>query len=383
MVDKFISAHNKVMVANQEVEIRRYINPATRLIISHVCPSIPDEIILENLKQLNLQLISPITELKAGFERAEYKHILGNRRQVFLPPNYDKQVPNSIEIVYEETKYRIFLSLDVNCYICKKRGHTGTYCPNKTNNDTQNLQPITATQNSHTEIQTEIIVKEKETLNITNPPEQQTQTEVTNETINKITHTQTKEINENPEDNLTASTAAKNKRQAQSISSWEDEIEIESENEVTPQQTSTPKGKNKKKPKKQRAESPENITTTTTTTQQTKQNITAIPKKTLEIIKREIESNSSMYILKYDEMIEFMTKSQTTTEHLKLAKAYTKDIPTLLMNLDDLHSVIEDSAVRNKTTRLKNKIKDQLKKDIEETKSNTTTTESNNNKENK
>lgn len=145
LVDKMIQDHATIIVGNEVVEVRRYINPAIRIVISNVCPSIPNEVIEESLKNHGLILISEITILRAGLTRPEYRHILTNRRQVLLPPNFEGPIPNSIEIIYQETKYRIYLSSDIICFKCKEKGYTAILCPKETESNNNLPQQITST----------------------------------------------------------------------------------------------------------------------------------------------------------------------------------------------------------------------------------------------
>lgn len=54
LVDKIIDENNTIIVGDQEVQIRRYINPATRIVISNVCPTIPHSIIVDALQETSL-----------------------------------------------------------------------------------------------------------------------------------------------------------------------------------------------------------------------------------------------------------------------------------------------------------------------------------------
>lgn len=117
---------------NHLVEIRRYINPAQRLVISNVCPSISNSVIETALIENGIKIVSPITFLRAGLDREEYRHVLSFRRQVFIAPEEENPtpIPNSLVISDEDTNYRIFLSVDITCFLCKQKGHEANKCPN-------------------------------------------------------------------------------------------------------------------------------------------------------------------------------------------------------------------------------------------------------------
>lgn len=132
LVDEIVTQHGKIIVGNHEVEVRRYVNTAKRIVISNVCPTIPHSVIENVLVENDIKMVSPISFLRAGVDREEYKHIMSFRRQVFATINDDKPIPDSLVINHDETNYRIFLSTDITCFTCKQKGHTANKCTNAT-----------------------------------------------------------------------------------------------------------------------------------------------------------------------------------------------------------------------------------------------------------
>lgn len=65
-VEQLISKHPNITIGNQQIEIRRLINPSKRLIISNICPTIPNKTIEEKLVQIGFKLVSPINFMKIG-----------------------------------------------------------------------------------------------------------------------------------------------------------------------------------------------------------------------------------------------------------------------------------------------------------------------------
>ncbi|KAL1488175.1 hypothetical protein ABEB36_015133 [Hypothenemus hampei] len=52
------------------------------------------------------------------------------RRQVYILPEDIGKVPEMIQIQYEDTKYNIFFTSDtLNCFLCKESGHIAKNCP--------------------------------------------------------------------------------------------------------------------------------------------------------------------------------------------------------------------------------------------------------------
>lgn len=121
LVDKIMNENRFINIDDQTIEIRRCKPGNTCDYIARVCVNTP----------LNHRECPPVSILRSNFERPEYRHIVGSRRQVYIPPDQQNLVPNSIKITHDETKYRIFLSMsEIMCDSCKEKGHTITHCPN-------------------------------------------------------------------------------------------------------------------------------------------------------------------------------------------------------------------------------------------------------------
>jgi len=131
-VDFLIDNHPSIKLNDHTtIKIRRLINPAKRIIISNVSPAIPNDSIILLLKEHNIQIVSPITHVNAGFNIPELAHILSFRRQVYINPDDFQKLPNSGLIMHENTPHRIFFSDDtLSCYLCKLKGHTSKQCKN-------------------------------------------------------------------------------------------------------------------------------------------------------------------------------------------------------------------------------------------------------------
>jgi len=82
-----------ITINDKEIQIRRLINPAKCIVISNICPSIPNQKILNVLKDINIIPTSPINYLKADVGETEYEHIMSFRRQMFLKPDDIAKLP--------------------------------------------------------------------------------------------------------------------------------------------------------------------------------------------------------------------------------------------------------------------------------------------------
>ncbi len=131
-VDLFMEQYGYINLNDNRVVARRLINPAKKLLLSNVCPIIPNEILQDALQTAGLVLCSPIVYLQAGFATPAVQHILSFRRAVyFCSLNTEQQkLPDSIVIKFEEDEYRIFLSTEQTlvCFTCKESGHLAKNC---------------------------------------------------------------------------------------------------------------------------------------------------------------------------------------------------------------------------------------------------------------
>jgi len=131
-VDFLVDNHPYIIInSHTTIKIRRLINPAKRIIISHVSPDIPNEYIISHLEYHKIQILSPITHINARFNIPELAHIISFRRQVYIKPDDFEKLPKSILINLENTSHRIFLDDDsIHCFLCKRKGHTTKQCKN-------------------------------------------------------------------------------------------------------------------------------------------------------------------------------------------------------------------------------------------------------------
>jgi hypothetical protein len=128
LVDSLIAQYKSVQINEYEVNIRRLITPPQRIILSNVCPSIPNEVLINEIKRIGYTTLSPMTHLRAGIRDEELTHILSFKRQIFVQPNDTITLPSSLVIKFEDTNYRIFFSNDLICYLCKVQGHIASQC---------------------------------------------------------------------------------------------------------------------------------------------------------------------------------------------------------------------------------------------------------------
>lgn len=315
-VDTIINNHSKMTINNKEISIRRLISPARRLIISNVCPSVPHTLIEAALKRIGLQLVSPLSFMRAGILGEEYSHILSFRRQVYVKPDDDIDLPSSLVLKFEETSYRIFLTYDnMVCFQCKQPGHIARHCPGQNiGNDevSQTRQNLTAEK------------KITDNLIALSPPTEdvdlnQTKKRAAPSTISPPNTPSTE--NENPEGN-----SSKTCESSTSVF-------------LKPPKPAT------KKAKKENSSHSEPLQLT---------DVALAP------VQEVIQSEPSSFVLDFKQIIHFLENAQGTSDVLSVAQQYTTDINGLMNMLTRLHPYFPSRNLKTRCTRLRKKLSKQL-----------------------
>jgi len=143
-----------ININDHEIQIRRLLNPTKRIVISNVCPSIPNHIILHSLN--NLGISSQINYLKAGVNLEGYEHILSFHKQVFIKHEDMIKLPGSLILNHNQSQSRIFFTDDTTiCYTCKTTGHTAQTCKRNVPINTETpSSPFTSSKNIDINIST-------------------------------------------------------------------------------------------------------------------------------------------------------------------------------------------------------------------------------------
>ncbi|KAJ3665264.1 hypothetical protein Zmor_000767 [Zophobas morio] len=140
LVDQIVSEQPALIINGIEIKIRRLLNPAKRIILSNVCPTIPHSIVENQVKMLGFTAVSPMTFLRAGIQNSAFSHVLSFRRQIYVQPS-SISLPSSVVLKYDDTNYRLFLSFDDVCFKCKAAGHYAVDCPNVIEKSTSIVSP--------------------------------------------------------------------------------------------------------------------------------------------------------------------------------------------------------------------------------------------------
>lgn len=154
ILESLIAKNPSITINGHEIQLRRLLNPAKRIVISNVCPSIPNATILHALQNLDISPSSQINHLKAGINLVGYEHILSFRRQIYIKHEDIQKLPGSLSITHNQFQFRVFFTDDtLTCYTCHKTGHTSNTCKKDLLNDinmqtTHDLNPLLQPENT-------------------------------------------------------------------------------------------------------------------------------------------------------------------------------------------------------------------------------------------
>nr|CAI5837541.1 unnamed protein product [Callosobruchus analis] len=271
------------------------ITPALRLVISNICPTVPNGVIEDLMKSHGIKLLSRITYLRVGMPEAEYAHVLSFRRVVYIAPS-EVTIPDTTTLSFEGTTYRIFLSTDgINCSYCQQPGHSQLQCPNKAPSSDGNTNANTAQQSAPT------------------PPPNETQetpyTQITDPTTSKSTTENSFQLPKPTDINLHTSTSQQVKRQ------------LPISPEITESNT---------------------INLCQTTAQTKKKKTSGDLEELLEPASDFINSPQNTTKPNITEIADYIENAQKSKDIITISKNYTDDLPELEKALSILHTLEKD-----------------------------------------
>lgn len=335
LVDQLITNHSTINVGNMELNVRRLVTPAKRLVLSNVCPSIPHELIETALIDLGLQLASPISFLKAGIPGDEYNHILSFRRQVYIVPSSENfELQTSLLISYENNGYRIFLSTDkMECFICKQTGHIATNCPNTLISSQSPVSNMQASNTNSPNIQSDLLPPASQKTDI-QLPQSINNTPITSDIINvPLFTTDHPNIQVPPTQKRPLPSSTDTESVSPSTTNIAPTFDIPS--------IDIPKPAKKKAKKESTLDN-------------------KIPESSRTIISDMYNKFPDSFTLPLEHFIAFLENSYGSKDPLSEAQQFTKDIKSLLADMHTIYPALSDRSLKNRFTRITKKIKQAL-----------------------
>nr|CAH7729564.1 unnamed protein product [Callosobruchus chinensis] len=368
-VDKFLADPGEIVIQGEKVRARRLVTSSDRLVISNVCPTIPNTAIKSALEQLDLQLLSPISFLRIGATLPEYSHILSFRRVTYVAPNESTKIPESIEINHEGLKYRIFLSLDSQkCFKCKKGGHIAAQCPTTILQSTIPAKENSSASSSPTEETSSPTEETSSPTEETSLPTEETSppTEETSSPIEETSkqHDETTEQSQKQEIRSTPQTKSRSDvdtNTAASTSKRGFSETLTPENESISDNTTGPIFVKPKDAvaKKLRADSSLKLSP-----------------GALESLAAFMENNQSSLTINSTQLISLLENVHGTQDVITVVKDYTSDIKGLTETLLMIYPHIPDKTITNRCTRLRKKLERYLDSTADDHLSDTSSTNS-------
>uniref|UniRef100_A0ABD2VRM3 CCHC-type domain-containing protein n=1 Tax=Trichogramma kaykai TaxID=54128 RepID=A0ABD2VRM3_9HYME len=320
LADELLQKESKITIGNTILPIRPLNSRSVRIIISNVQLCIPNSLIEEELKKLNINTVSNLQHVRSGINIPGFTHWVSFRRQVYIHPNSEPLVPPSMQITHEGITYNIYLSTSkMTCAICSQEGHLAKYCKEAVAIHTQPDERVQTTQTVNTQAKSSPTT----TIEKSNPSHSSLEvftnlsTDVSNCSPSTSDHTSNR-IFKRPSPPSTTSEEESNKpaikKQAKTISP----PESTTKNKIT--EKSSTKNKN-------------DIATE------------------LLPAKEHIENNENKMKLSYDDLLKLLQEfyGQPGTELANIARKYTTDLATLSYNLNSFTHLI---AARNLKTRI-------------------------------
>jgi len=143
ILNSLLESTPTITINEQVIQIRRLINPSKRIVIYNVCPSIPNQVIYDALKNIDITPMSQIVYLKAGINIEGYDHILSFRRQFYIKHEDASKLPGSLSLSHNLTDLRVFFTDNrIICFLCKSTGHTSNTCKKNDSNFLPSTQPM-------------------------------------------------------------------------------------------------------------------------------------------------------------------------------------------------------------------------------------------------
>lgn len=305
IAEQFTDSHKVISINDCVLGVRPLISKNKRIIISNVCPTIPHQVIEEELAKRNIQVTTKISFIKAGISEPGFSHIMSFRRQVYIEQDDISKLPESIVIYYDNTSYRIYFSSEsISCFICKQVGHIAHQCPSKPqiNGETKEIElaPNSEINKSEESILSNNQINESDKIQIPSQlPGEEYLTSQLSETLKRDDN------NFPPLNKRKLATHTHSQSESLNCKSSIKSVEIQ------------------KQPKKKKKNKTDNSSSQETTSTPSVEELIALTKEV-------ITSKQDKYPLTYEQFKLFLENSFGASDPVLIAKAYSQDIQSII-----------------------------------------------------
>lgn len=400
IAEHIVNTHRYITINNQKLNLRPLINKHVRVVISNVCPVIPNESILSVLNKHGINPPTKISFIRAGISEPGFSHILSFRRQIYIDPDDIEKLPDSALISHEDTTYRIYFTTDnISCYLCKQEGHMASQCPSYQTYINNSDSTAKENQIASTNIEQSSTITVPPTYDSKNFPNLherciQTESHATGKQSESTTNeenssTPVPPINVKNTPNLhknfpQAEPLATVKQSAASINQQESATPVlssndncsfkinkrglQSESSQTPESLSTTSKSNTEETMKQ----PKKKKTKKDKLNETEKSEISNNKSLEELIspiKTIIENSQDKFPLTFHQFKSFLENSFNAADSILIAKDYSPDISSIIQMMTALYPHLTNKTIKGRFTRLCKKIKSVLPPDESSTES--------------
>lgn len=340
LVDLIIQNHSNLTINGHDISVRRLITPARRLIISNVCPSIPNSLIENTIKNIGLRLVSSITLLRAGLPGSGVNHILSFRRQVYVQPDENIQLPSSLVIKHEETNYRIYFTYDnMTCFVCKQAGHVARDCPNAT--PITPAHQLSVQENLSQQCTTAQNNIPQEPITVLDNISQEPSSDQTNPSSTLVPMDLT--VNQSIKRTAPSTTSASDISRSTEDFSLDSFLKPQPVAQLKPQTKENEMPRQRKKLKKS----------------QSRENLQGVEEMMLPI-KKIMESQPSSFVLNFQQLVDYFENIHGSPDVIGITQLYSSDLNGVLDTLTKIYPYLEHRTLKARCTRVKKKLYSQL-----------------------
>lgn len=350
-VDEIIDSKRCIVIGHQIIAIRPYVTRNKRIVFSNVHPLIDDSLLETELKKINVKIMSPIMSVRNGFSSKLLSHIISFRRQVYIEPDDLSKIPSRISIDLDDTNFWIYLSSDSTaCFDCKQEGHIAKNCPNRSNLSTNNVSLLPDNEQLETKTTDSSKQSSPPKVNFPSlppPSNLRGSTKITTTHTSNPTHSQDpktgNQIHKNKRPPPSSTTSTSMLTDDQQADSNVDDSASDVDSIVSESSENTPKN-NKHSTKKIK----------------TDPSSAAKQEENWRQIEQELALNEKNYPLTSLQMQSLFDLTKGSQNIVETVLEHTTDLNGLMCMLTDLYPSFLSRSLKNRCTRIRNKIKDHL-----------------------